>query len=149
MTAMMITYCERWKLSTTEYHLFRSAKQHLMRINLLKDNTKVNCHFKSSSQYWFKNAPLKMMKLTVKEILTHWCYILSQSVYNKLCGTCLFWKLLLIADQANDQLTTMAHSVKVTLPISGSSRVTQHACSVLTSAISSVQNNNSMIYSIT
>ena len=117
MTSMMITYCERWKLPTTEYHLFRSAKQHLLGINLLKDNTKVNCHFKSSSQYWFKNAPLKMMKLTVKEILTHWCYILSQSVYNKLCGTCLFWKLLLIADQANDQLTTMAHSVKITLPI--------------------------------
>ena len=42
---MMIADCERWKLSTPEYHLLGSAKQHLLGKNLLKDNTEVNCHF--------------------------------------------------------------------------------------------------------
>ena len=46
MTSMMITDCERWKLSTPEYHLFWPHKQYLLVKSLLKCNTKVNCHFK-------------------------------------------------------------------------------------------------------
>ena len=46
-STMIIANCERWKLSTPEYHLFGLPNSTCWGKNyLLEDNTKVNCHFK-------------------------------------------------------------------------------------------------------